>query len=315
MGQRSFANVDGVMLSKKDSTSNTNFLALRKPAKMMFEDDPIDLEKGMKLNNFTKMTLEVETTMCDYLMLKDFIQVYLVDGMVNASIHTAAQQAGLDSRGLKGNEVFNFGWTPNGNGYAGFSFKYRESYSNGEKQTSAIIKLSVTLEKDEMDIILATSLVNVPSYDVPDKSKVNPGHLMSVYHPNLSTLLLEKNEILSYLLEMESVGDGDDTIYARPLPDYLRTKIDFVTKTAGVQKYSDLKRTDEFSPLYIREKISANVQTLKQFNYASLSRTQSLDISDKRRMNISFVGDIPILKNSFSDSTGGGITTKVLALG
>jgi hypothetical protein len=281
----------------------------------MFEDDPIDLEKGMKLLNFTKMSLEVETMMCDYDMLQDFIEVYLVDGMVDANIHTAAQQATLDSRGLKGNEVINMSWSPNGNGYAGFSFKYRESYNNGEKQTSAIVRLSLTLEKDEMDQLLATALVNNVSADVVDRTKVNPGYLISVHHPNLSTVLLEKTDILSYLLEMESVGDGEDSLYGRPMPDYLRTKIDFSTKTAGMQKYYDLKRTDEFSPIYIREKISATEHIVKQFNTASLSRGQSLDISDKRRLSISFAGDIPILKSGFSSAVAGGITTKTAQFG
>lgn len=317
MGQRSFANIDGIILSKKDSgVLNVNHLGLRLPAKMMFEDDPIDIEKGRKLLNYTKVTITAETLECDYNMLQDFIQVYLVDGMVNAQIHTAAQQPALDSRGLKGNEVFNFGWTPNGNGYLGFTFKYRESYNAaGEKKTSAIVTLTLTLEKNEMDLIISAALTNLYTVPVFTKSKVNPGHIIDIQHPNGLTSLLDKSDLSSYTLEIESVGDGEPSLYGREQSDYLRTKIDFITKVAGILKYKGLANTDELSPLYIYEKISDTVRTLKQFNYGALSRSLPLEISDKRRLTISFMGDIPILNTQFSNSVTGGVTTKIIQFG
>ena len=316
MGQRSFANIDGVALKKKD-TVNTNlqYLALRKSAVMIFEDDPISLMLGKTLKNFTRVTLEVEAVDIGYNQLKDFIQVYIFDGMISATVHTAPQQPTLDGRGFKGNEVINFGWSPNGNGYAGFSFKYMETYSNGEKKSSANVKLMLNLEKDEMDQMVAGALINNPSSDIIDKTKVNKGHILSIAHPSLAVQLVDKPDILTYSLELESVGDGDDTLYGRQLTDSLRTKIDITTKTAGIEKYRELNNTDEFAPLYIREKISAVEQTLKQFNYGALSRSEKLELSDKRRLSVSFVGDVPILKTGFTDSVAGGITTKVFQLG
>ena len=284
MGQRSFAYIDGIMLTKKDDwNTNINHLGLRKSSTLKFEDDPIDIERGRKLLNFTKVTLEAETVECDYNMLRDFIEIYMVDGAVNAAIHTAPQQAAVDSRGLKGQEVLNFGWSPNGNGFMGFSFKYKESYNaNGEKKTSAVVTLVLTLEKNEMDAILATALTNTLNTPIYTRSKVNPGHIISIAHPSSGVLLLDKGDINTYSLEMESKGDGEPTLYGREQHDLLSTKIEITTKVSGIPGYKALNLIDELSPLYIYEKISDTVKTLKKFNYGALSRSQSLNIGEKK---------------------------------
>lgn len=317
MGQRSFAYIDGIMLAKKDDwNTNINHLGLRMPATLKFEDDPISIEKGRQLLNFTKVSLEAETVECDYNMLRDFIEIYMVDGAVNAAIHTAPQQAATDSRGLKGQEVLNFGWSPNGNGFMGFSFKYKESYNaNGDKKTSAVVSLSLTLEKNEMDAILALALSNTINTPVYNRSKVNPGHLIDIQHPNGSTSLLAKGDINTYSLEMESKGDGEPTLYGREQHDVLSTKIEITTKVSGIPRYKEINLIDELSPLYIYEKISDTVKTLKKFNYGALSRSQNLSIGEKRRNTITFMGDIPMLKTAFSDVVSGGITTKTIQFG
>jgi len=307
---KSFVNIDKVILSKfgSNGTVSVQPLGLRNPAKYTIEDDPIQIELGQSVRNFTKLGLEAETVQCDYDMLKDFIEVYCVDEKVDAHIVTAAQQAATDSRGLKGNEVINHGWSPNGNGYAGFSFKYSEEYSSGTKKTSALVKLALSLEKDEAELLLATTLTNGSLLtDTKDYAAINPGMLLGIEYPGAANIF-EKGDIASYKLEMESKGDGEN-IYGRPASDYLDTMVEIISKKdATVAKLRAINALAENSSLYLYEKLTPTIYTQKQFN--RISRVAVNEISDKRFLKITFKTQIPILSAVFSTAVAGGITYK-----
>jgi len=307
---KSFVNIDKVILGKYGSNClvSAQPLGLRNPAKMTIEDDPIQIELGQSVRNFTKFGLEVETIQCDYDMLKDFIEVYCVDEKVDAHVMTGPQQAATDSRGLKGNEVINFGWSPNGNGYAGFAFKYTEEYSSGTKKTSALVKLALSLEKDEAELLLATALTNGTALtDTKDYAAVNPGNLVSIEYPSAMNIF-EKGDLFSYKLDMESKGDGDN-IYGRPSSDYNDVVFEMITKKdASLTKLRAINAIAENAPLYIYEKLSPTLYLQKQFN--RISRVAVAELSDKRFMKLTFKTQVPILNNVFSTSVAGGITYK-----
>ena len=307
---KSFVNIEKVILSKAGSNGNTNVqpLGLRQPAKLTIEDDPIAIELGQSVRNYTKFNLEAETIQCGYDMLKDFVEVYCVDEKVDMHAVTGPQQAALDSRGLKGNEVLTFGWFPNGNGHMGFGFKYTEEYSDGTKKTSALIKLPLNIEKDEADTILALASVNSSEpTDTKNYTNVNPGYLVAIEYPAAANLFTKDN-LHSYKIDIESKGDGANT-YGRPYSDYLDVVIEIITKKdASIAKVRELNALAQNSALYFYEKLSPTVQTQKQFN--RISRTVFSELSDKRYLKATFKTQVPILSSAFSTAVTGGITYK-----
>lgn len=316
MSNRSFAYVDKIILSKKD-TSDTNVqpLALRTPGIITITDDPISIENGLTLRNYTKMVIEATTHQCDYAMLADFINVFSIDGMVNAHIVTSAQQATADSRGLKGNEVLNFGNTPNGNGYAGFYYKYSEQYDNSTRKTSCLVRLTLMLEKDEADLLLATAKVNTSEVAAGiDRTRVNPGIIMSIENP-IGTALFDKTDLQSYKLDLESKG-GDDTIYGRPDIQALAANVEIISsRDSGWDKMRNMFNGNELASLLIHEKISPTLFTRRVFNENMIARSPEFQTTDKRYMKLTYKGEIPIIKTTFAAWTANGITTNNMIFG
>lgn len=298
-----------IILSKYNSlfTLNVQPLGLRKNGKMVISDDVIKLEKELSVRNYTKFNAEAETVQCGYTMLRDFISVYAADGRVDAHILTMPQQSTPDGRGLKGEEMLGFGYSPNGNGHMGFGFKYIEEYSNGKKETSAQVKLQVSLPKAEADTILAFNQAGTSS--IPDTLKpldVNPGILIGIEHPT-GIGLIGMDDLVSYKLELESKGDGE-TVYNRPVTDYIAVTVEIITKNSSIAAMRTAHGISEFASLAIKERLTNTVITEKVFAAGSISRILETEIADKRQMKLVWKGNVPIHAIDFRTIVIGGIT-------
>ncbi len=310
---RSFASIEKVVLSKKDSngTQNAHRLGLRYPAKLTISDNPITIDRNRPISNFVDFDFEAETLECDFYMLKDFIEVYCVDGMIDAYMMTAAQQPTADSRGMKGNEIYQFGWNPNGNGYLGFGFKYVESFSNGNKKTSATVKGKLSLENTEASTILLSALTNdLYLNDFGSQHKINPGNIVSISYADSE--LISKHEIHSYNLSIETKGD-EPTVYGRECSDYLSVTCEIVTKNSGVNKFQEILSRATNSNLVIKEKLSPNLYFEKEFE--AIGKAVSVEIGDKRFMKLTFKGDFPLINTSFTSNTSEGVMVRIMKLG
>jgi hypothetical protein len=307
-----FSNIDKIILAKAGSafTQKVTPMGLRQPGKFMLTEESVDVENEVKLSNFVKAQCEVETVQCDYAMLKTVMEDFLTDGMVEAHIAGSPQQAAADGRGLKGNEVFQFAWAPGGNGYLGIKFKYTEEFTSGKKNTSAMFTLPVSLEKAEMDTILAAALVNASALnEAYEYTKVNPNNIIAIEYPG-AVNLFEKSKLESFKLELESQGDGE-TIYGRPNNDYVLVTVEIITKIdSGIENYRSIFATAQISNLYIYEKISATETILKQIN--APGRQIELELADKRSLKVTFKKKYPLYNPTFSTSVAGGMTTKKL---
>lgn len=302
-----------IVLSKYDSlfTQNVQPLGLRKTGKLIISDDVVKLEKELSVRNYTKFTAEAETVQCGYDMLRDFITVYCADGRVDAHILTMPQQAAADGRasGLKGNEMLGFGWSPNGNGHMGFGFKYMEEYSNGKKETSAQVKLQVNLPKAEADHILAFNQVGTSSLiDTLKPQDVNPGIILTIEHPT-GTTLLGMEELVSYKLELESKGDGE-TIYNRPVTDYISVTCEIVTKHSSIAAMRSIQNISELASLSIKERLNTNTLSEKLFGAGSIARVLENEIADKRQLKCVWKGNVPIHAIDFRTITQSGVVVK-----
>jgi hypothetical protein len=288
---------------------------LRNEATLIIEDDPLIVDRNVPIRNFVKFSFEGETVEIDYLKLKDFLEVYCVDGLVDAVFITADQQAALDGRLLKGNEILRFGASPNSNGYLGFGFRYTEEYSNGTKKTSCVMKGDLNLEKDEADTILALALTNSSSevIDPPNKARINPGIITAIESPTASTLV-PKKDIHSYKLTLETKGD-EAGLYGRTMPDYISVTLEIVVKDAGVMAMRTLMNANELPTVTIKEQISTTEFTHKTFAAKSIGRVVKNEVGNKRMMTINFQGDIPVLGVTFASDTVDTITTNTITFG
>lgn len=314
---RSFVRIKAAAFSKMNTGGVTSLqnLGLRNDATLIIEDDPLIVDRNVPIRNFVKFGFEGETVEVDYDKLKDFLEVYCVDGLVDAVFITADQQAALDGRLLKGNEILRFGSSPNSNGYLGFGIRYTEEYSNGTKKTSCVIKADVNLEKSEADTILALALTNSSSevIDPPDKTRINPGIITAIESPT-GTPLVAKKDIHSYKLTIETKGD-EPGLYGRTYPDYVSVTLEIVVKEAGVMAMRTLMNTNELPTITIKEQISSTEYTHKVFEAKSLGRVVKNEVGNKRMMTINFQGDIPVLGVTFASELVETITTNTITFG
>lgn len=292
-------------------------MGLRRPAEFVVEDAVVGIEREKHVVNYKKFSSKVETVQCGYDMLKDFIEKYCVDQMVEAHIVTQPQKATPDSSpraNLKGNEVYNFTYGSDNNGYMGFKFKYVEEYANNKHEAFAEITNQVALPKAVADEII--TLAKVATSTLTDTNKpqnVDPAILTAIEHPS-GTALVDLTDIVSYKLELESVGEGE-SMYARPYIDDLSVKITLISKKAMNEDYLSITGVDENTSLTILRKISATENIAYEFEANTVSRKLGNKNSNSRSHEIVWSGKIPLFKATFSTSVAGGITTKKIIFG
>lgn len=235
--------------------------------------------------------------------LKVFIQNFCVDGDVKTQLVTTPQA--LDGAN-KVKDVYNFGYTPNGQGYMDFGFKFELG-----KERSADITTKVRLPYQLADTLIRTAKTNTTALtEGVDTAKRYRPYLFTIESPS-GTNLVDQINVKNRMITLESEGE-DSELSGKTSVNFIKHNIELTIDAASVDAFISLLEKDSQSTLKLYEWVTPTVRECYFFNGSVGRQDQFMTDKTKRELKITFAGKSSLLDIDFAEATAGGITTKTI---
>lgn len=308
---RSYAGVKSIKLFKKDDWANaTGFLThlgLRADGSLQITDATVTDHLNRTVNYGKIFHIMGDTYQVPFETLRTFIQQFAADSMVNASIVTYPQSIDPNS-GVPIQDVFTFGYTPNGNGYAGFDF----DFTLDQKERKCKVDLEVKMSQIDANSIITAAKTNTDTYGTAiDRTKIYPPQNIIISGASPSDILMDKSVISDFKLELKTKGEKSQ-ITNRTMVNFVDASLEFSGLAAQVDDFLSYMARATDQSITFEHDVATNVIEKFVFN-GSIVRTDEFFMGkDKRYIKAVFKGEIPLLNISTSvvSDVLSGITTK-----